>query len=137
MADRAGRVPAGGGPAGGTGDAPGTLALVTRGQRWLARLAFAAAPAAVVVLVLAGALKSVTALLLGLGGLAIVCAAAWWFLAHRGLMRWVAGVVLAAAPVALIVGYAAAGLLWEIATGHAWAARHSPSPGPRRRNAYA
>ncbi len=49
MADRAGRVPAGGGPAGGAGDVPGTLALVSRGQRWLARLAFAAALAAVVV----------------------------------------------------------------------------------------
>ncbi len=104
----------GGGAAGGAGDVPGTLVLVTRGQRWLARLAFAAALAAVVVLVAAGALKSVTALLLGLGGLALVCAAAWWFLAHRGLVRWVAGVVLGAVPVALIVVYAIAGLVWEI-----------------------
>jgi diacylglycerol kinase family enzyme len=94
---------------------PGTLAVVTRGQRWLARLAFAAALAAVVVLVLAGALKSVTALLVGAAGLAVVCAAVWWFLAHRGLVRWVAGVVLVAAPVAVIVVYVAAGLLWQIA----------------------
>ncbi len=115
MADRAERVPADGDPPGGAGHAPGTLARVTRGQRWLARLAFAAALAAAVVLLLAGGLKSVTALLLGFAGLAIICAAAWWFLAHRGPRRWLAGVVLVAAPVAVIVLYVAAGLLWEIA----------------------
>jgi diacylglycerol kinase family enzyme len=114
MSDKAEGVPAGGGPPGGSGDAPGSLAVVTRGQRWLARLAFAAALAGVVVLVVAGALKSVTALLLGAAGLAVFCAAAWWFLAHRGLGRWVAGVVLVAAPAGVIVVYAAAGLLWEI-----------------------
>jgi hypothetical protein len=40
------------------------------------------------VLLLAGGLKSVTALLVGFAGLAIVCAAAWWFLTHRGIGRW-------------------------------------------------
>jgi hypothetical protein len=69
----------------------GTPAHAGRGQRWLARLAFAAGTAAVLVLVLAGALPSITALLLGLAGLAIACAAAWWFLAHRGTLRWLAG----------------------------------------------
>ena len=115
MSDMAGRVPADGDSPGGAGDAPRALARVTRGQRWLARLAFAAALAGAAVLLLAGGLKSVTALLLGFAGLAIVCAAVWWFLAHRGLRRWLAGVVLVAAPVAVIVLYVAAGLLWEIA----------------------
>jgi diacylglycerol kinase family enzyme len=90
-------------------------APVTRGQRWLARLAFAAALAGAVVLLLAGGLKSVTALLTGFAGLAIVCAAAWWFLTHRGIGRWLAAALLVAAPVAVIVVYIAAGLLWEIA----------------------
>jgi diacylglycerol kinase family enzyme len=90
-------------------------AQVTRGQRWLARLAFAAALAGGVVLLLAGGLKSVTALLTGFAGLAIVCAAAWWFLTHRGIGRWLAAALLVAAPVAVIVVYIAAGLLWEIA----------------------
>jgi hypothetical protein len=77
MAYQADRVPApGGGPPDGVGGTPGKAAPVTRGQRWLARLAFAAALAAAVVLLLSGALKSVTALLLGAAGLAIVCAAA-------------------------------------------------------------
>ena len=66
------------------------------------------------VVLLSGALKSVTALLVGFAGLAIVCAAAWWFLANRGVVRWLASAVLVAAPVAVIVVYVAAGLLWEI-----------------------
>lgn len=116
MAYKAGRLPApGGGPPDGAGGTPGMAVPVTRGQRWLARLAFIAALAAAVVLVLSGALKSVTALLLGAAGLAIVCAAAWWFLSHRGLLRWLAAAVLVAAPVAVIVVYIVAGLLWEVA----------------------
>ena len=99
------------------GAAAGAPAHATRRQRWLARLAFAAAFAAVVVVLLSGALKSITALLLGLAGLAITCAAAWWFLANRGLVRWLAAAVLVVAPVAMIVVYVAAGLLWEIALG--------------------
>jgi diacylglycerol kinase family enzyme len=116
MVNKSDRAPApGGGPPGQAGGAPGTPIPVTRGQRWLARLAFAAALAAAVVLLLAGGLKSVTALLVGFAGLAIVCAAAWWFLTHRGIGRWLAAALLVAAPVAVIVVYIAAGLLWEIA----------------------
>ena len=97
---------------GGTGGAP---AEASRGQRWLARLAFAAAVAVAVVLLLSGALRSITALVLGFAGLAITCAAAWWFLANRGARRWLALAVLVAAPVLVIVVYVAAGLWWEIA----------------------
>ncbi len=88
---------------------------VTQAQRWLARLAFAAAIAAAVVLLLSGALTSVAALLLGFSGLAIICAAAWWFLANRGIVRWLACAVLVATPAGVIVVYGAAGLLWEVA----------------------
>jgi diacylglycerol kinase family enzyme len=105
----------GGGPPGGVGAAPGAAAPPTPGQRWLARLAFAAALAAAVVVLLSGALKSITAVLLGFAGLAIICAAVWWFLAFRGVVRWLAGAVLVAAPAAVIAVYVAAGLLWEIA----------------------
>ena len=116
MARKADGVAArGGDPPGGAGAAAGTPAPATRGQRWLARLAFIAAAAAVAVVLLSGALKSVTALLVGFAGLAIGFAAAWWFLAHRGIVRWLACAVLVAAPVAVIVVYAVAGLLWEIA----------------------
>jgi diacylglycerol kinase family enzyme len=105
----------GGEPPSGAGAVPGASVQATRGQRWLARLAFTAAFAAVVVLLLAGALKSITALLLGFAGLALIFAAAWLFLAHRGSLRWLACVVLVAAPVGLIVAYVAARLLWEVA----------------------
>src|SRR5580692_70177 len=105
----------GGDLVGGAGAASGTPTHATRGQRWLARVAFTAALAAVVVVLLSGVLKSITAFLVGFAGLAIGCAAAWWFLAHRGIVRWLAGAVLVAAPVAVIVVYVAVGLLWEIA----------------------
>jgi diacylglycerol kinase family enzyme len=97
------------------GTADKTSARASRGQRWLARLAFAAAAAAVVVLLVSGALQSITALLLGFAGLAITCAAAWWFLANRGIRRWLALAVLVAAPVLVIVVYVVAGLVWEVA----------------------
>jgi diacylglycerol kinase family enzyme len=104
------------GPLDGTGGAAGTDAVpVTLSQRWLARLAFAAAVAAVVVLLVFGGLKSITALLLGFAGLAVTIAAAWWFVANRGIQRWIASAVLVAAPVFVIVVYVVAGLIWEVA----------------------
>ena len=66
-----------------TGETPGTMAHITRGQRWLARLASAAAAAAVV--------------------------------AHHGVLPWLAFALLAVAPVVVIVVYAVAGLLCEVA----------------------
>ena len=118
MARRADGVATGGdGPPGGAGAAPGRRPVPPgasagwpgsrsppRSPRWWCSW-------------LSGALKSVTALLVGFAGLAIACAAAWWFLAHRGVVRWLACAVLVAAPVAVIVVYVAAGLLWEIALG--------------------
>jgi diacylglycerol kinase family enzyme len=104
------------GPPQGTGaaDAGGAPAGAARGQRWLARLAFIGAAAVVAVVLLSGALRSIAVLLLGLAGLAVTCAAAWWFLAHRGVLRWLAFAVLVAAPVFVIVMYVTAGLLGEI-----------------------
>ena len=91
------------------------LAPVRRSARWLARLAFVALLGAVAVLVAAGALLSLTALALGAAGLALFCAAVWWFLTHRGVVRWLAVIVLVAAPAGVIVAYVWARLLWEIA----------------------
>ena len=45
----------------------------------------------------------VAALLLGFLGLAVGCAAAWFFLAYRGVVRWLALVFVVAAPVFVIV----------------------------------
>ena len=65
-----------------------------------------------VVLVLAGALRRLNALLVGLAALVVVRAAAWWFLVHRGVLRWLAFAL--PSPVVVIVVYAAAGQLWEV-----------------------
>jgi hypothetical protein len=56
--------------------------LASQAQRGLTLLAFAAAADAVV---LGGAPRSVSALLLGTAGLSIVCAAAWRFLGNCGM----------------------------------------------------
>ena len=77
-----------------------------------------------------------------MAGLTVVCAAAWWFLAHRGVLRWLAFALLAAAPVVVIVVYALAGLLWEVAlsvvlaaaavaAGHAALRTAGPPASPR------
>ena len=58
---------------------------VTAGQRWLARLAFAAALAALIVALVFAGLRSVVLVLVGLAGLAVALAALWWFLTSRGL----------------------------------------------------
>ena len=98
-AARGGRADGAGGPRAADGLPRGPA----RGRRWLARLAFAAAAAAVVVLLLFGGLKGIAALLLGSLGLAVGCAAAWVFLAYRGVVRWLALVVVVAALVFVIV----------------------------------
>jgi len=49
-------------------------------QRWLARLSFALAGLAVVILVVFAGLKNVTMLAVGLGGAAVSLAAAFFFL---------------------------------------------------------
>jgi diacylglycerol kinase family enzyme len=84
-------------------------------QRWLARLAFADLIAAAAVLVVAGALRSIGALLVGLAGLAVSCAAAWWVIAHRGFIRWLAAAVLVIVPAGVITLWVLSSLLWQIA----------------------
>lgn len=86
-----------------------------RTGRWLARLAFVAAGAAtVLVLAVAGLRGSLALLLTGAAGMAACLAAAWWFLAHHGVLRWLAGVAVLAAPLAVAVLYARARLGWLV-----------------------
>jgi diacylglycerol kinase family enzyme len=83
-----------------------------RARVWLARAAFAAAFLAAAVLVGFAGLRSLSLVLVGLGGVAAVLAAAYWFLARRGVLRWAAGVVAVVAPVLVLVLYVRAQLLW-------------------------
>ncbi|QNN54724.1 diacylglycerol/lipid kinase family protein [Nocardioides mesophilus] len=82
----------------------GTPVPTTR-ERWLARLAFAAATGAVVVLLAAGRGR-LTVLAVGVLGLALMLAGAWWFLSRRGVVRWLAASLVVAAPIGVLVFYA-------------------------------
>jgi diacylglycerol kinase family enzyme len=94
----------------------------TRG-RWLARLSLVLAGAAVAVVAVFAGLKSVAMLAVGLAALAVGLAAAFVFLSRRGLLRWLALAVFALAPVAVIVAYAFARLLWvALVSAAAWLA---------------
>ena len=82
--------------------------------RWLARLAFVAAAGAVVVLLAVAGVRSVVLAAIGAAGVAVGLAAGWWFLVHRGLRRWLAGVLALAAPATVAILYVRAGLLWTV-----------------------
>jgi diacylglycerol kinase family enzyme len=107
-----------------TTEAPSSPVTSRPAQRWFARLAFATvAVATALLLVVAGVRGSVGLLLTGLAGTAAALAAAWWFLTHRGLARWLAGAVLLLAPMVVGVLYARARLVWVVvAFGVLWVA---------------
>jgi diacylglycerol kinase family enzyme len=95
-----------------TEDAPGRATVV---QRWLARLALVAAAAAVLVPLLAiGFRASLAVTVTGVVGLALTLAGAWWALAHKGLVRWLAVAVAVLAPLVVLVLYTSRGLLWVV-----------------------
>lgn len=98
--------------------APGTTARPNPSRRWLARLAFLLAGVAVLILVLFAELRSIGVLAIGVASAATSLAAAFWFLATRGLRRWVSLAVLILSPIAALVTFALAGLLW-VAAGSA------------------
>ena len=72
------------------------------GQRWTARAAFAAIAAAVVVLVASEGPIGLTLLGVGLLGAVAVLVGGFWFIAKRGVLRWV-GLLLAVLAVLLVV----------------------------------
>jgi len=85
-------------------------------RRWLARVAFLAAAAAFVVPVFVAGLRgSLAILLLASISLVATAAAAWWFLSHSGVRRWLAAIVGIGAPAAVVVAYAINQLVWVAA----------------------
>jgi diacylglycerol kinase family enzyme len=94
---------------------------ITRSGRRLARLSFVFACLAVMILAVFAGLRSVAMLAVGLGAAAVSLAAAFIFLSQRGVRRWWSLAVFVVAPVAVIVVYAFAGLLWvAAASAAAW-----------------
>jgi diacylglycerol kinase family enzyme len=84
----------------------------TPSQRWLARLSFVLAGLAIAGLVIVAGLKSLAMLAVGLAAAVVSLAAAYFFLARRGLWRWLSLAVFILVPIAVIVVYASRDLLW-------------------------
>jgi hypothetical protein len=107
-----------------------------RSRTWLARLSFVLAAVAVAILVAFAGFRSVTMLAVGLASAAVSLAAAYWFLAERGIRRWLSLAALVLSPAAVIVVFALRGLLWvALASAAAWllaclAARAALAPEP-------
>ena len=86
-------------------------------QRWLARLAFAAMAAALLVLIPAEGAAGVRLVLLGMVGAAVFLLGGFWFLAKRGVQRWLALAVAVLAPVAVVIAFLRANaVVWAIAS---------------------
>ncbi|MEU7603330.1 diacylglycerol kinase family protein [Streptomyces sp. NPDC041003] len=83
-------------------------------RRWAARLALAAGVAAVVVLVVFAGLGSLVLMGVGWAGLVLTAAGGWWMLTHTGWIRVLAVLLVVAAPLGVLILYAAAGLLWVV-----------------------
>jgi len=93
----------------------------TPAQRWLARLTFVLVAAAIVILVLFAGLRSLAMLAVGGAAAVVSLAAAYFFLARRGIWRWLSLAVFALAPIAVIVVFAFRGVLWvAIVSAAAW-----------------
>jgi diacylglycerol kinase family enzyme len=92
-----------------------TPGRATVAQRWLARLALVAAAAAVLVPPLvAGFRQSLALVLIGLAGLALTLAGAWWALTNKGLVRGLAIALAVVAPLTVLVMYTRARLTWVV-----------------------
>ena len=93
--------------------APGGTTFI---QRWLARLAFAAIAAALLVPPLAaGVTLSLALLVVAVAGLIVTAAAVWWALTYRGLVRWLAVVLAVAVPLGLLALFMSYGLVQYVA----------------------
>ncbi|MFF5446463.1 diacylglycerol/lipid kinase family protein [Streptomyces sp. NPDC012888] len=79
-----------------------------------ARLSLLSGAAALVVMLVFAGFRSLPLVVVGLAGLCLTAAAVWLVLAHRGPVRWLAAFLLVAAPVAVVVWYLRAGLLWVV-----------------------
>jgi diacylglycerol kinase family enzyme len=112
-----------------TATSPTRVVLSSGRSRWLARLALLLAVAAVVLPPAAAGIRgSLGLVLVAVVAVAAVLVGAWWFLTHRGVARVLAGLLLVAAPVLLLVGFVRAGLLWVVVVDAAlWAASTTAS----------
>jgi diacylglycerol kinase family enzyme len=81
--------------------------------RWLARSAFALMLAAVAVLIGLARLQSLAMVGIGAIGACLILAGGYWFLAHRGVLRWLAFGLVVLTPIAILVVFALNHLIWD------------------------
>src|SRR5246127_2227626 len=84
----------------------------TPARRWLARLSFALAGLALVILVVFAELKSLAMFAVGVVAAVVGVAAAYFVLSRRGIVRWLSLGLLVLVPIAVIVIFALGGVLW-------------------------
>lgn len=81
-------------------------------RRWLARSSFVLMVAAAGLLLWFAGWRSVTLIVLAAVGVCAVAAGGYWFLANRGPRRWLAFLLIIAAPALILTSFALASLLW-------------------------
>jgi diacylglycerol kinase family enzyme len=81
-------------------------------RRWLARAAFALMLAAAAFMIGFAGLASLAMVAVGAVGACLQLAGAYWFLAYRGLVRWLSFGLVVLAPVAVLVIFALNDVLW-------------------------
>ncbi|MEV6192436.1 diacylglycerol kinase family protein [Streptomyces sp. NPDC051920] len=82
-------------------------------ERWAARASLAAAALAVALPLAFGGVRGFLLLLAALAAVAVAAAALWWALTRRGPVRWIAGLLAVALPLAVVVVLAIT-LLWTL-----------------------
>ena len=102
-----------------------------KNRRWLARASFALMLAAVALLLAVAGWRSLALVAFAAIGVCAVLAGGYWFLANRGVLRWVALVLVVAAPVVILVAFARASLLWVAVVAVALMVAEPEPRGPR------
>jgi len=86
--------------------------MTVKTRRWLARASFALMLAAVVLVLAVADWRNLTLVVLVVAGVCAVLAGGYWFLANRGVLRWLALVLVVAAPVLIVVAFVRQHLVW-------------------------
>ena len=86
--------------------------MTVKTRRWLARASFALMLAAVALVLAVAGWRSLSLVAFAAVGVCAVLAGGYWFLANRGVLRWVALVLVVAAPVVILVAFAWHHLVW-------------------------
>jgi len=82
------------------------------GERWAARGALVAAAAALLTPLVFAGLDSLLLLAVGMAGLGLIAAGAWWALSGRGVRRTAGVVVAVLALLGIVIVYLSANFLW-------------------------